>query len=363
MQHEAFLGFALEAFEALHVVAGAESCCDQGLGFAAGEDCAAVRAGQDSCFDPDFADLVERASIRTPLLIDHCLAEDALAQRLVVVIELALGRVIAFGQLGCQLLLDIFDQRVALGLGMLLGIERVGELLAHLASQAVEVRVVELRRLDFPLRLPCLVAQFVDRGANFLDLGVPEFDRVDDGFFFHFLRARLDHHDAVGRADHHDVQQAFAHLVVRRIDHERSIHQAHAHCADGTKKRNVGNGQRRRSAVDAGDVGIVIGIGGEHERNDLRLALESVGEHRTHRAIDLAAGEHFALTHAAFALDEASGETSAGIGVLAIIHGEGKEVDAFAGVGVGGSGGENDVLTHADDGGSVGLLGQFSGFE
>ena len=87
VQHEAFFGFAFEGFQALHVVAGAERRRDQGLGFAASEDCAAVGAGQHSGFDPDLADLVERAAIGTPLLLDHLLAENALAQRFVVMLR------------------------------------------------------------------------------------------------------------------------------------------------------------------------------------------------------------------------------------------------------------------------------------
>ena len=38
VKHEALFGFAFEDLKSLHVVAGAESCGDQGLGFAAGED-------------------------------------------------------------------------------------------------------------------------------------------------------------------------------------------------------------------------------------------------------------------------------------------------------------------------------------
>ena len=116
-------------------------------------------------------------------------------------------------------------------------------------------------------------------------------------------------------------------------------------------------------AVDTENVGIVIAVGRQYERNHLGLALESFGEHGTYRAVDLAAGEHFALAHAAFALDEAAGETSTGVGVFAVIHREGEKVDAFARIGIGGGGGENDVLAEADDDGSVGLLGQFSGFK
>ncbi len=113
-----------------------------------------------------------------------------------------------------------------------------------LLLQIVVVRVIEYRRLDLALRLADFVAQFVDRRADLLDLGVAELDGVDDRLFFHFLRARLNHHDAVGGSDDHDVDQASAHLVVRGIHDELSVDQADAHRADGTEERNVGKRQR-----------------------------------------------------------------------------------------------------------------------
>src|ERR1035438_9990028 len=110
--------------------------------------------------------------------------------------------------------------------------------------------------------------------------------------------------------------------------------------ADVAIIRVLKGGRLKRSllaggAVDAQYVGIVIGVGRQDEGDDLRLTLESLGEHRADRAVDLSAGENFALTHAAFALDEAAGETSAGVGVFAVINREGKEIDAFARIGVG----------------------------
>ena len=142
-----------------------------------------------------------------------------------------------------------------------------------------------------------------------------------------------------------------------------AVDQSHAHRADGAEERNVGKGQRARCAVDAEDVGIVIAVGRKHKRDDLGLALEAFGEHRPDGPVNLAAGEHFALAHAAFALDEAAGKASAGVGVFAVVDGEGKEIDAFARIGVGGGGGEHDVIAQADHGRSVGLLGQFSSFK
>ena len=91
VQHEALLGFAFKAFETLHVVAGAERGCNQRLGFTASEDGAAVGARQNAGFDPDFANLIESASIGTALVIDHLIAENALTQDLVILLNLRLS--------------------------------------------------------------------------------------------------------------------------------------------------------------------------------------------------------------------------------------------------------------------------------
>ena len=90
MKHETLFGFALEALEALHVIAGAESGGDQRLRFAASEDGAAVRTGQDACLNPDVADLIESATVGTALVVDDLVAENPLAESFVVFFELRL---------------------------------------------------------------------------------------------------------------------------------------------------------------------------------------------------------------------------------------------------------------------------------
>ena len=224
------------------------------------------------------------------------------------------------------------------------------------------VSLVEFRRSHLALRLADLAAQFVDGGADLLDFGVGEFDRVDHRLFLYFFRARLDHDNRIGGADDHDVEQAVAHFGVGGIGDEAAFDQADAHGAERAEKRNIGEGQGGRSGVDAADIGIVFRVGGQDQGDDLGLALEAFGEHRTDRPVNLAAGENFALAHAPFALDKAAGNASAGIGVLAVVDGERKEVDALAGLGIGGGGGEDNVFAEAHDGGAVGLLGKFSGF-
>ena len=115
------------------------------------------------------------------------------------------------------------------------------------------------------------------------------------------------------------------------------------------------------SAADAplmpSDVRVVFSVGGENESDDLSFALETVREHGAHGAVNLAAGENFTLAGTAFALDEAAGDASAGVGVFAIVDGQGEEIDAFAGIRVGGGGGENDVVANAHNDRTVRLFG------
>ena len=117
MEHEPLFGFAFEDFEALHVVAGAERCRHQGLGFAAGEDGRAVGARQDADFDPDVADLVEGARVRAPLLIDYLFAENSFAENFVISLQLGLCGFIFFRKRRDQDLLQFLDERVTLRLG------------------------------------------------------------------------------------------------------------------------------------------------------------------------------------------------------------------------------------------------------
>ena len=76
-----------------------------------------------------------------------------------------------------------------------------------------------------------------------------------------------------------------------------------------------------------------------------------------------AANEDFALARAAFALDEAAGNASAGVGVFAISTVSGKKSMPSRGLRIGARGSENYVVTYADNDGAVCLFRQFSRFE
>jgi hypothetical protein len=173
--------------------------------------------------------------------------------------------------------------------------------------------------------------------------------KIHHRFFFHFLGAGLDHHDAFGGADDHDVELALAHLGVGRVDDEVSaIDQADAHRADRAVNGMSEMASAAGCAVDAENVGIVLGVSGKHKRDDLGLARKPSG---TAGGWDgrSAAGQDFALAGPPFALDEAAGDASAGVGVFAIIHGQGEESRCPRGDRVGAGGGENHVVANANN--------------
>src|SRR5258708_30638234 len=240
---------------------------------------------------------------------------------------------------------------------MFLGVQAVGQVRPHAFLEIVVISLVEFRWFDGALGFADSLPEFAESGADLLNLGVAELDGVHHRLFLYFLGAGFDHHDGGSGADDHDVDQTLAHLVVSWIHNELAVDQAYAHRTDRTEEWNVGKREGGGSAIDAADVRVVIGVGRQNESDDLSFALEALGKHRPDRPVNLATGENFALTHAAFALDKAAGDTSTGVGVLAVVNGKGKKVDAFARIGVSDCRGEDNVLADAHNRGAMGLLG------
>ena len=122
--------------------------------------------GQDADFDPDVADLVEGAAVGAALLVDDLFAEDAFAEGFEVGFEFLLRSFVFRRDGSLQPFLEFADQSVAFRLGMLLGVEAVGEVGADALLQVVVVGLVEFRRGYLALRLSCFLPQIVDGGAN-----------------------------------------------------------------------------------------------------------------------------------------------------------------------------------------------------
>ena len=190
-----------------------------------------------------------------------------------------------------------------------------------------------------------------------------EFYGSYDVLFRDFFRARLDHDDAISRADDHDVELADGALGVGGVDDEVAIDEADAHRAHGTVKRNVGKGKRAAGTVDAEHVGIVFLIRRVNERDHLGLVAEGFREQRTDGPVDLAAGQDFLFAGTSLALDEAARNASAGVGKLAVFDGEREEVYALFGVGRRHGRAEDGVVARGGERGAGGLLGDPSGLE
>ena len=198
----------------------------------------------------------------------------------------------------------------------------------------------------------------------FLISVVAELDGVDDNGLFYTSVAPLSTITMPSLvADDGDVDLAIAALGVGRVDDELAVDLTYAHCADGAVERNVRERQRCAGGVDADDVGIVFLVSGEDQRDDLRLVAEAFREERADGAVDLAAGENFTLAGTAFALDESAGDAAACIGVLAVVDGEGEEVDPFLGIRGGYCGCEHHAVTLRDQGCAGGLLGHTASFK
>ena len=190
--------------------------------------------------------------------------------------------------------------------------------------------------------------QIVDGGDELLDRGVRRFERADDLRFGDFLGAGLDHHDAVARAGDDQVERALLALGVGRVDDVLVVDHADAHAGDGLLERNLRDGQRRGGAGDRQDVGVVLGVGGHQERDDLRLVAPAGREERPDRPIDQPAGEDFLFRGLAFALEEAAGNASRRIGVFAVVDRQRQEVDVARACRARG-GDEHHGVARADD--------------
>ena len=128
MQHKALLRLALENFQALHIFTGAERSSNQSLNLTPGENCRAMGSWEHADFNRDWANLIEGPAIGTALMTDHLLAENALAQNLIIVLKLVAGFFVLFRQFGLQLLPELLHQSVALGLDMFLGVQPLGQI-------------------------------------------------------------------------------------------------------------------------------------------------------------------------------------------------------------------------------------------
>src|SRR6267378_8685330 len=348
VQHKAFeLVLREEQVETLHIFLGAESESGERLGFATSKERGAMNAGKQADFAGDPADLVKGAAIGTAALVENVVTEDALAEAFksalgesALLVHLLLG---LFRDGFEDLFLESVDEVVAFLLRMLLGVYRVVETVTVFFLEVLVNTFVEGEgRNDDFLGLELRV-KVLDSGDDFLDLRVAELESVRDGFFRNFERAGFHHDDGFFRAGDNDIHQAFLLVGDGGIDHQLAVEQSDADAGNGLLKRQVRAIRRSRGAGYGNDIGVVLAVRGEHHGDNLGFIAQGFGEERALGRVNQPGSENFFFRGAAFALEEAAGNFSGGVGVFAVVHSERKKIAVIHRRGHA-SGGQDDRL-------------------
>ena len=141
------------------------------------------------------------------------------------------------------------------------------------------------------------------------------------------------------------------------------VDQSNPHRAHRPVEWNVAQSQRAARPVHPQHVRIVLLVRRVDERNHLRLVAEGLRKQRANRPVDLPARQDLLLARPSLALDEAAGNASARVGVLAVLHRQREEVDPLLRVGRGHSRRQNCVVSARGERGAGGLLGHPSGLK
>ncbi len=102
---------------------------------------------------------------------------------------------------------------------------------------------------------------------------------------------------------------------------------------------------------------------GQHGDHHLGLVLEALDEQGADRAVDQAGDQGLLLARTAFTLEEATGDLARGEGLLLIVNGKGKEIEAGLGLLGVDDGGQDGGLAVGGEDGAVGLAGHAPGLE
>ena len=181
--------------------------------------------------------------------------------------------------------------------------------------------------------------------------------------FRHFLCRALDHDHIVFSAYVNKVEIALGALVMRRVGNELAVNATNAHRANRACKRNVRNRQRSGCAIDRENVGIVLPVGAEQDRYDLRIVKVSLRKEWPQRPIDHSRSKRFLLARTAFTFEIAAREFSDGSRFLAVINCQREVILTFFDLYGRNRADKHDGVTTCNDDCAIGELGDFAGFD
>src|SRR5262245_32453207 len=129
-----------------------------------------------------------------------------------------------------------------------------------------------------------------------------ELERLDKLGFRQLPCRAFDHDYVVFNAYINKIKIALSTLRMRRVRDELPVDPANAHRADWTAKRNIRNRQRGGRTVNRQNVGIILAVGAEQNRDNLRVVKISLRKERPQRPIDHARRERFLFRRTSLAL-------------------------------------------------------------
>ena len=362
VEHEALPRLALEALDLLRVVGGAERAGDERLRLAAREDGRAVGARQHAGLDPDRPDFVELAAVEPDAVLEHLVAQHLFLQLLEDVLRLR----------PCARPRPRAATRPARRAPRRRG--RSSRACRGCASPRSAARAPSLRprgrsRGRSPSSRPsasscrlslarssivatiCLIAACAASSASTTCSSVTSFAPASTITRPSLLPATTRSSLLCLRCSKVGLMTYWPSTRPTRTP------------AIVFSNGNLGERERRRGAGDGEHVGVVLGVGRQHERDDLRLVAPAGREERPDRPVDDAARQDFLFGRLAFALEEAAGNAPRRVGVFAVVDRQRQEVDALARVGRAAGRDEHDRIAEADDDRAAGLLGELAGFE
>ncbi len=321
----------------LVVLGAAQRAGGQHLRLAAGEHTGAMDAGQDADFGSQRADLVDAAAIHALALIEQPAADHVLLHLVADEVEVGrrqvgilFGDLVHDGQQGC--IADV----------LVVGIHGGLEVVQILLLDGVEHIHIKADHLKVDLRLAALGDDAVDEGDDLLDLDVGRLDGVEHGVLVHLVGTGLDHDDLIHGGGNGQGQIALATLLLRGVQDDLAVHQTDLHAADGSVPRDLGHGGDQRCADHAGDLGAAVRVKAHDGHGDADIVPHLLGEQRAHGPVHDAAGEDGALAGPTLAAHKAAGDAACGVELFLILHVQGEEIDALAGLGA-----HDDVAHHA----------------
>ncbi len=244
MQHEGLFIGALQGIDILLVLAGAQRGNHDRLGLAAGEQGAAMGAGQDAHLRDDLSHGGEVTPIYAPGGAEDIGADDVLLHMLEGARNPRRDRAVVVGgnQRLDHLMLDGGHAVPALMLGGD-GIGLAQVLLRDLADLGRQIIDAGIGG-EVPGLLGGALGELDDGVEHWLEMLVPEHDGAEHDVLGQLLGLRFDHQHGAAGAGHHEVERAFAHLVDRRVQHVLAADIANPRRRDRPEERNAGQGQR-----------------------------------------------------------------------------------------------------------------------